>query len=183
MKNEDDAPSITRALHDVLLETEPSVLRVAIADANLNADDLVRQGRVAIARALNASETATSATPDEHEGLRLLLQLLRRRAGLTEEQLAEAARIEVAEIRRIEYDPAYTPMPRTVYQLEQYFRLPKRSLAKLAGMTRQPSTQFQEEVLRFAASAKAIGKLTSDEKKTLNAFVRFLASNADAEDE
>jgi HTH-type transcriptional regulator, competence development regulator len=182
MKDKDDASSITHALHDILLEAEPSELRAVISEANMDADDLVRQGRAAIARALNPSE-ATAVAPNEHEGLRLLLQLLRRRAGLTEEQLGEAARIEVAEVRRIEYDAAYTPMPRTVYQLEQYFRLPKRSLAKLAGMTRQPSAQFQDEVLRFAASAKAIGKLTSDEKKVLNAFVNFLGANADAEGE
>jgi hypothetical protein len=48
-------------------------------------------------------------------------------------------------------------------------------------MTRQPSTQFNEQVLRFAASAKAIGKLTADENKVLNTFVRFLASNAEDE--
>jgi transcriptional regulator with XRE-family HTH domain len=181
MKNEDDAPSITRALHDALLEAEPSAVRDAVAGANLDANDLIRRGRAAIERVLNTPATATSDNPEEHEGLRLLLQLLRRRANLSEEQLAEDARIEVAEIRRIEYDTTYTPLPRTIYQLEQYFRLPKRSLAKLAGMTRRPSMQFNEQVLRFAASAKAIGKLTADENKVLNTFVRFLASNTEDE--
>jgi transcriptional regulator with XRE-family HTH domain len=185
MKKEDETHPIAHAAHDILLEADPASLRTTLTDIGVDAQELIRRGRVTVERAINSVEDAKNigSTGDEHQGLQILLRLLRRRDNLSEEQLAERARVDVAEIRRIEYDPTYAPLPRTIYQLEQVFQLPKRSLVKLAGVTREQSPQFADEVLRFAANAKTMEKLTREETKILNAFVRFLSSNVDPEDE
>lgn len=112
-----------------------------------------------------------------HEGLSALIQLLRRREGWTEEDLAEKARVEVEEISRIEFDPTYTPNPRTIYQLEQVFRLPNRTLVRLSGAMKGCSREFADEVMRFAVNAKSITKLNRAEKRLLNEFVKFLSTS------
>lgn len=114
-----------------------------------------------------------------HEALSALVQLLRKRDNLSEEELANRARIDVTEIRRIECDRSYIPAPRTIYQLEQTFKLPRRTLVKLSGLTKVHSKEFTEEAVRFAAHSKAIQKISRDERRLLNEFVKFLSSYTD----
>ena len=68
------------------------------------------------------------------------------------------------------------PNPRTIYQLEQTFRLPQRTLVKLSGMTGTRSGEFTEQVMRFAANAQTMTSLNKAEKKILNEFMKFLIS-------
>jgi transcriptional regulator with XRE-family HTH domain len=180
MKKVDPAATVFRAMRELVLSADASDLAAAVREEGIDPAELARAGRAAGARALDAATAASKATDETelHEGFSVLLQLLRRRDALSHEQLAERARIDADELRRIENDRTYAPRPRTVYQLEQFFQLPTRSLAKLAGMKRDLTPQYTEEVLRFAASSKTIHKLTPDEARLLNAFVRFLSADA-----
>ncbi|HEX6177130.1 MAG TPA: helix-turn-helix transcriptional regulator [Thermoanaerobaculia bacterium] len=184
MKNEDPTNATFRAMRELVIAADPESLTAAIQDAGIDPKELARSGRAVVARALArvAEESASTQASDLHEGLSALLQLLRRRDNLSYEQLAQRARVDVDEIKSIENDPAFTAGPRTIYQLEHYFKLPKRSLAKLAGMTRHQSSDFREEVLRFAAHSKTMHKLTRDETRILNAFVKFLGKDAEADE-
>ncbi len=158
-------------------------LKEAIEAAGENPDSLARQGRAIaekILRQYAADPEGKSRKEREikalHEGLSALLQLLRRREGLSQEALANKARVEIEEIRLIESDQSYMPNPRTIYQLEQMFGLPPRTLLKLSGMTASRSGEFAEQVMRFAANAKMMNSLTKAEKKILNEFMKFLIS-------
>lgn len=185
MKQDDKTLSMVHTVPDTLLHADADSLRAALSEIGVDPIELINRGRAAIDRAISSVDE-TRKLPnagDQHEGLCIFLRLLRRRDNLSEEQLAERARVDVAEIRRIEYDRTYTPLPRTIYQLEQVFNLPRRSLVRLSGLTRQESPDFTKEVLRFAASAKNIERLTRDERKILNAFVHFLSAAAASEDE
>jgi transcriptional regulator with XRE-family HTH domain len=192
MNNQDNASdglALSRALREVVLEADSSSLRDTLVELEINPADLAEKGRTAAAKALQLStlnakpEPLNVATPDTaqlHDGLSALLQLLRRKDNLTEEELADRARVDVSEIRRIECDRSYIPSPRTVYQLEHTFKLPRRTLVKLSGLTELHSKEFTEEVLRFAAHSKAIQKITRHERKLLNEFVKFLSSYTDS---
>ena len=185
MTNDDATAAMFRAMRELVLTADADSLASAVEELGIAPSDLARSGRAAAdhARASAAAEFHAADAGNLHDGLRALLQLLRRRDGLSYEQVAERARIDAEEIRSIEEDPTYTPRPRTIYQLAQYFNLPQRSLAKLAGMTQHQSSGFRDEVLRFAASSKAMHRLTRDETRVLNAFVKFLSKDADTEDE
>lgn len=180
MKSEDRMASIFYAMRELLLAADSESLATALDEAGIDPADFARAGRAAANRALAAAKRKASADDvgTLHEGLSVLLQLLCRRDGVSHEQLAQQARIEAEEINRIETDLTYMPNPRTIYQLEQFFRLPKRSLVKLTGMTQDHSQRFTEEVMRFAASSKTMHKLTRSEEQLLNAFVRFLGTDA-----
>ncbi len=63
-----------------------------------------------------------------------ILKAIRCHHTLSIEQLATAARVDVGELQRIESDPDFVASPRTVYQLENYFKLKPRSLAIVMGL-------------------------------------------------
>jgi len=111
-----------------------------------------------------------------HEGLGALLVLLRRKAGLSQEEVSKRARVDVEEVRAIETDPTVEPSPRTIFQLEQLFHLPERTLVKLSGITTIPNEEFTEGVTRFAADARAMNTLSKEETNLVNAFIKFLST-------
>lgn len=178
---------LSRTLREMVLDADSSSLREVIAELGIDPNDVVRRGKMAAGRALQL--TASAAKSDIHDGgtdwtqlheaLSALVQLLRKRDNLSEEELANRARIDVTEIRRIESDRSYIPAPRTIYQLEQTFKLPRRTLVKLSGLTKTHSKEFTEEAVRFAAHSKAIQKISRHERKLLNEFVKFLSSYTD----
>ncbi|MBN1909931.1 MAG: helix-turn-helix transcriptional regulator [Pirellulales bacterium] len=105
-----------------------------------------------------------------------LIRFLRRDRRLKIEQLAANARVEVAELVKIELDPNYVPQPRSVHQLAAYFDLPQRALLKLSNVTMVHSTQLRDAAYRFAANASQISELSREERAAMTEFVEFLGS-------
>lgn len=175
--NEHDQTKMNRALRDILLEASEQELREALVGAGEDFDSLAAQGR-AIARRALANADDTSDLQDLHRGLGVLIQMLRRLERVSADQLASEARIDLAELRRIELDPTFDPNPRTIFQLEQYFNLPPRILVVLSGAVRVEN-EVREEAVRFAASSQNISELTGAERKLLNRFVKFLREHTD----
>src|SRR5882724_3086283 len=102
MKNEDNATdglALSRALREVILEADSPSLRDTLLELGINPSDLAEKGRTVAAKALQVTtltakpEPSNAATPDTalHDGLSALLQLLRRKENLTEEELADRA--------------------------------------------------------------------------------------------
>ncbi len=168
---------INRALRDCLLEASEGELRETLADTGQDFDSLAARGRAAAQRALAKLPDAADVQ-DLHRGLGAILQMLRRREQLSADKLAQEARVNVSELRRIELDPTFDPNPRTIFQLEQYFKLPSRSLVVLSGAV-HVDDNVREEVVRFAASSGDISGLTKEQRKHLNRFVKFLRENTD----
>ncbi len=105
-----------------------------------------------------------------------LVQMLRRKKGLSIEQLADAANIDAMEIISIENEPKYLPRPRTVHQLSETFRLPERSLTRLSNLTTVHDTKLRDAAVRFAAHSSPVTELTGEESCALNEFVAYLSS-------
>ena len=105
-----------------------------------------------------------------------LVQLLRRSKGLSVEQLADASRVDPAEIISIERDPKHSPRPRTVYQLAAFLKLPERQLVRLSNLTTAHGTELRDAAIRFAAHSSKVMELTREESSALADFVEFLSS-------
>lgn len=183
------ASALSRALREFVLEADAKDLEEAITAEGQDPKELAESGRGIAVQALKRNEMRVQAEEQErvetealHEGLSALIQLLRRKERMSEEDLAKKARVDVTEIRRIEVNLSYTPSPRTIYQLEQVFRLPSRTLVLLSGVKKRTRPDFTNEVMRFAANAKTMGKLNPAEMKLLNEFVNFLSSQERAMD-
>ena len=172
-----DRTAMNRALRDILLEASDDELRDAVAHADADLDLLAAHGKAAARRAITETSDATGLQ-DLHRGLGALLGMLRRREQLSVDELALNARVAASELRRIELDPRHAPNPRTIYQLERYFKLATGSLVTLSGAVRV-ADDVREEAVRFAASSENISDLTKEERKLLNHFVKFLRKQTD----
>lgn len=103
------------------------------------------------------------------------VSLSRRNRGMTVETLAERADVEVKELLTIEENIQYKPDLRTVYQLANFFEVPRSNLLQIAGLTAPKDTQLITEAVRFAARSESVAALTDEERAALDAFVSVLS--------
>lgn len=168
---------LNRALRDILLETTEEELRELVEDSNQDFEKMATMGQKAVNKVLLETENENDIQ-DLHKGLGALITMLRRRDKLSIDELAKKANVDPEEVRQIENESALTPNPRTIFQLENYFRLTSRSLVILSGAILVHS-DVRKEAVRFAASSKNISTLNRDERKLLNQFVRLLQEHTD----
>jgi transcriptional regulator with XRE-family HTH domain len=103
-----------------------------------------------------------------------VVQDLRRDRKMTVDELAKKTSIPRDELVAMERNPCYRPSPLTLHRLSTFYGIPQRRLAELAGAVRRIPDNLQEEASRFAAKSESFAKLSREEKKVLDAFVRFL---------
>lgn len=103
------------------------------------------------------------------------VRLMRRKHRMTLETLADSANVDVAELVEIEDDARHKPEVRTVYQLANYFNVPRAKLLQVAGLTTARDNNLFDEAVRFAARSDPIAELTTQERDALEAFVAVLS--------
>ena len=171
-----DEAALRSTLAEIVLETPGEELLEALGQGGLEND--AERSRAVIQKALQEADVEpleAGGGPELRQGLGAMLGMLMRREGLSEDELAERAKVEVDELRRIRLDPEHVPSPRTIYRLETFFKLPSRGIAVLTGAVRvDDDASFRREVHRFAAQSASIGKLTREERRLLSQFVRLL---------
>lgn len=171
----DDA-ALRSTLAEIVLETPREELLDALGQEVVEQE--AERSRAVIQQAFEEAGVEPpepGAAPELHQGLGAMLAMLMRREGLSDEELAERAEVEVDELRRIRLDPEHEPNPRTIYRLESFFELPSRGIAILTGAVRvADEASFRREVLRFAAQSASMGKLTREERRLLGQFVELL---------
>ena len=112
------------------------------------------------------------------EAFGVLVRQLRRGKQWTIDELAAKARVSADDLRQIERDPHFRPRPRVVHQLAAVFGVPERALMKLSGATVTRDQAFEEEAMRFAAKSDDMSKLTREEQRVLNQYVKYLSEEA-----
>lgn len=167
---------ISHALREILLEASEDELQEALSEVGENFDSLATSGQVVAQLAL--ADADKNYVQDLHRGLSTLIQMLRRRDRISIDELSRRARVDASELHRIEIDPTFDPNPRTIYQLEQYFALPSRSLVVLSGAVRVDN-DVRTEAMRFAANSENISELSREERNLLSRFVKFLRDHTD----
>jgi len=132
-----------------------------------------------IARALNQRVALTMKPNDTSAdtvrfAFRELVRMLRRRNGLTVKQLAKKLDLDADEVLAMERSEVYRPSPLALHQLSAFFNIPPRRLAALAGAVSNETVTT--EASRFAAHSDSLSKLSGDEQRILDDFVRALRS-------
>src|SRR3990167_4778640 len=92
------------------------------------------------------------------------VRLMRRNKGLTLEELVE-----------IEDDVRHKAELRSVYQLANYFQVPRGNLMQVAGLTTPKNDNLIHEAVRFAARSEPVAALSQAERAALEAFVTVLS--------
>lgn len=127
-----------------------------------------------IGPALDLQEKASDHNIARALAFGALVRLERRNSKLTVTELAKTLDIDEAELREIEHDPQYQTRPRTILGIAQYFKLPPKTVMKLAGAAVSNDEHFTEKAMKFAAHSDDIGTLNDEEKQLLRSFVEFL---------
>ena len=116
--------------------------------------------------------------PERSHVFSRLIQFARRARGLTLEDLAVRAQVNVAELVAVEGE-GMTPVPRTVYQLAGVLRLPTGRLMELAGLAVAKDPRIGEAALRFAAQSEPSAELSEEEREAFEEFVKVLVEASD----
>jgi transcriptional regulator with XRE-family HTH domain len=161
-----------------LIGTTQSVIS-RLEDADYEGRSLSMLERIATALNQKLTVVMTAREPEQQEmreAFHRVVQMLRRSRGLTIDQLAEKTKIDREELFALERNPAYRPSPLTLHRLSEFFDVPDRKLAVLAGAIREVPDDLREHAARFAAQSDSFAKLTKEEQRLLDEFVGFLRS-------
>ena len=136
-----------------------------------------------IARALNQRVSVLMTDGDPETGtlryaLQLALQNLRKARKLTIDELAKQTGIDRGELVAAERNASYKPTPATLHKLSQFFGVPEKMLAALAGAFVNVPEHIADHAKRYAAQSESFDKLTPEEKKALDQFVEALRSES-----
>ena len=145
--------------------------------AELEADEEIGVGLVAVDPVFDGESLARSEEPAVAFGR--FVSLMRRNRGLSVEKLADEADVDVVELLSIEEVAQYKPEVRTVYQLANFFALPRATLLQVAGLTLPKDSRIIEESVRFAARSEPVEALTKEERSALETFVSVLSEDKD----
>ena len=162
-----------------LIGTTQSVIS-RLEDADYEGRSLSLLERIATALNQKLTVVMTAREPEEleiREAFHRVVQMLRRSRGLTVDELAEKTKIDRTELVALERNPAYRPSPLTLHRLSEFFGVPDRKLAVLAGAIREVPDDLRQHAARFAAQSSSFSKLTKEEQRVLDEFVGFLRSD------
>ncbi len=170
-----DAGLSQKELAKLVGTTQSVISRLEDADYEGHSLSMLRR----VAQALNKRLIVHMAEPDSraetiHYVFQTVMQNLRRQRGLTVDELAEELGIDRDDVVAMERSRGYRPRPLTLHKLSKFYGIPPARLNILAGATREVSKSIQEQAARFAAQSESFAKLTREEKKLLDDFVKFL---------
>jgi transcriptional regulator with XRE-family HTH domain len=112
----------------------------------------------------------------ERDAFAKVIQLQRRSRGLSVEQLAENADVDIVEVIEIENGRFDVPETRTVFNLAAALQLPAKRLLQLSGLTQaKDDPELRQAALRFAARSGSVEKLTKEEQEALEELVKIMA--------
>jgi transcriptional regulator with XRE-family HTH domain len=163
-----------------LIGTKQSVIS-RLEDADYEGHSLTMLQRIAD---VLDQRVAVQMTPKTHEPdvirfvFREVVRSLRRKKNLTVDELAEKLELDREEIVAMERQEHYQPKPLVLYKLSHFHGIPQRQLAALAGAVSEVPPALREHASRFAAQSESFAKLTTEEKRTLDEFVKFLKTEA-----
>lgn len=139
-----------------------------------------------IAKALNQQVQVVMHPKDPEMGdvrfaFREVVRGMRKEKGLTIEQLARKIEFPAEELAELERDCTYRATPLLLHKLSRFFEIPQRKLAALAGAITDVPLSFRQRASSFAANSDSFSKLSHEEKKVLDEFVRFLRTEVSSE--
>jgi transcriptional regulator with XRE-family HTH domain len=161
-----------------LIGTTQSVIS-RLEDADYNGHSLSMLSK--IAKALNQTLKLTMTDKGkENEKIRFVFQEvtrgLRKQKGLGIDQFVKKSGIDRGDVIAMERHPGYKPSPLVIHRLSKFYDIPQKKLAVLAGAFKDLPPDIEAEASRFAAQSDSFAKLTEEERKTLDEFVKFLRS-------
>ncbi len=170
-----DAGLSQKELADLIGTTQSVISR--LEDDDYDGHSLTMLNR--IAKAMNQKLTVVLTAKEPEVGtlqyvFRAVLKSMRRAKGLTVNQLAQRIEVDHNEIIAMERKEGYRPTPLTLEKLSRFYGISHKRLATLAGAFGESPPDIVESASRFAAQSESFVKLTIEEQKALDEFMKVL---------
>ena len=170
-----DAGVSQKELADLIGTTQSVISR--LEDADYEGHSLSMLNR--IAEALNQKLTVVMTAKDPEVGtlqytFRAVLEDMRKAKGLTVNELAKRTGIDHNELIAMERKNGYRPTPLTLDKLSRFYGISHKQLATLAGAFGESPPDIVKSASRFAAQSESFVKLTKEEQKALDEFIKVL---------
>lgn len=165
-------------LADLIGTTQSVISR--LEDADYDGHSLTMLTRIAEALRQKLTVVMSARDPVVKElrhAFRAFVQMARKAHGWSVEEFAKRAKIDVLEAGAMEQNPGYRPTPLVVHKLSILFGVPEIRLAALAGAIKEVPPDLKEQASRFAAQSDSFSKLSKEERKLLDEFMRFLKNS------
>lgn len=132
-----------------------------------------------IAKALNGRVAVSMRIPQvsedtTHYAFRRFVQNARREKGLTIKQASKKLAIDSSELEKLENDFSYRPSSSVLHKLSQFFGISQKHLESMAGTAKNMPPELRERASRFASQSEPVAKLSREERKALDEFMRYL---------
>jgi transcriptional regulator with XRE-family HTH domain len=167
-------------LADMVGTTQSVISRLENADYEGHSLTMLHRIASALRQQLYVSiEPKAEAPPNTDDLTRELVfrdfvQKLRRSKRLTLDALAKRLDVEREELAALEQWPGYKPSTRLLHSLSEFFQIPQRSLAILAGAIKEIPTSVKRQLSQFAAKSESFDTLTKEEKQQLDELITAL---------
>lgn len=170
-----DAGLSQKDLADQIGTTQSVISRLESADYEGHSLSMLSRIAKALSKRLTVLITEDDAAAEETRFVfREVVRNLRRREQLSIEALAKALDLESDEIAAMERHDHYRPSPLVLHKLSRFYKVSQVRLAALAGAVSEIPEDLREQASRFAAQSQSFAKLTKEEKRMLDDFVKVL---------
>lgn len=170
-----DAGLNQKQLADMIGTTQSAISRLEDADYEGHSLSMLEK----ITKVLNRRvkiETISENSKDIHlrQAFQSLIRLLRKKSGFDIKQFANKLGVDADYIIELEQNISYRPTPLILFKLSRIFKIPQEKLNFLAGAIKDIPKDLQVQASQFAAQSDTFAKLTNEEKRLVDEFVKFL---------
>jgi transcriptional regulator with XRE-family HTH domain len=137
----------------------------------------IAAGKIAADPTFHQDSGADESPEASRLALGRFINLKRRGEGLTIEELADKADVDLGDLLSLESNASFLPDARTLYQLSEVFGVSQEKLMGLSGLTHPNNNEYVEEAVRYAAKSASIEVLSTEEASILNGFISVLSEN------
>ena len=166
-----------KELADLIGTTQSVISRLENADYDGHSLSMLSK----IAKALNRKLSVSMTGEEKDSNIRRfvfqeVIKGLRKEKMLSVDKFAQKSGIDRTDVIDMERNPDYKPSPFDLHNLSKFYKIPSSKLAVLAGAIKKMPPEMEVEASRFAAQSESFSKLTDEERRTLDEFVKFLRS-------
>lgn len=170
----EEAGLTQKQLAELIGTTQSVISRLEDADYDGHSLSMLERIATALNKKLSIQMESEIQTPELRYAFQKLLYLSRLKKGWSLEKAADKIGIEPSELYTLERVAECRPSPFILYQLSQAYEVPQEKLAFLAGAFKQVPDELRKEASRFAAQSDSFDKITPEERKLLDGFIKLL---------
>jgi transcriptional regulator with XRE-family HTH domain len=171
----EEAGLTQKQLAELVGTTQSVISRLEDADYEGHSLSMLNKIAQALNRKLSIDMAESGRTePELYYVFQKLLYLCRRKRGWSVEEAAEHIGIEADELYSLERSERYKPSSSVLYKISKTYEIPQEKLAVLIGAFKRVPLELAEEAARFVADSDSCDRLTADEKRLMDDFIKLL---------